>query len=221
MVVLDATIVTNEEYLEAADLLTAQRNARADRSGFTPDQRSLGKNVRLPGHMLSHDRIDADLLGAQASDAIRRTWDIQDAASRACVSRRNADACKAALAARRRNWQSEEVPEGAWVMVWRKYDGEGGWYGPGLHLARSRNNRSHWVNMGARLWKCSREQLRLATDEEGLSKEVALALSCIYCSSYEFLHIRFFLIVSSELLLFVLHALQTLLRVWTVWWRTR
>ena len=62
-------------------------------------------------------------------------------------------------------------------MVWRKYDGEGGWYGPGLHLARSRNNRSHWVNMGARLWKCSREQLRLATDEEGLSKEVALALS--------------------------------------------
>ena len=61
-------------------------------------------------------------------------------------------------------------------MVWRKYDGEGGWYGPGLHLARSRNNRSHWVNMGARLWKCSREQLRLATEEEGLSKEVALAL---------------------------------------------
>ena len=112
-VILDATIVTNEEYLEAADLLTTQRNARADRSGFSPDQRSLGKNVRLPGHMLSDDHVDADLLGAQASDAIRRTWDIQDAASRACVSRRNADACKAALAARRRNWQSEEVPEGA------------------------------------------------------------------------------------------------------------
>ena len=102
-VVLDATIVTNEEYLEAADLLNAYRNARADRSGFTPDQRPLGKSVRLPGHMLSDDRIDADLLGSQASDAIRRTWDIQDAASRACVSRRNADACKAALAARRRN----------------------------------------------------------------------------------------------------------------------
>ena len=31
--------------------------------------------------------------------------------------------------------------------------------------------------MGARLWKCSREQIRLATEEEGLSKEVALALS--------------------------------------------
>ena len=60
-------------------------------------------------------------------------------------------------------------------MVWRKYEGEGGWYGPGLHLAKSKNNRSHWVNMGARLWKCSREQMRLATDEESLSKEVAMA----------------------------------------------
>ena len=68
-VILDATIVANEEYLEAVDLLNAQRNARADRSGFSPDQRPLGKNVRLPGHMPSDDRIDADLLGAQASDA--------------------------------------------------------------------------------------------------------------------------------------------------------
>ena len=72
---------------------------------------------------------------------------------------------------------SEEIPEGSWVMVWRKYEGEGGWYGPGLHLAKSKNNRSHWVHMGARLWKCSREQMRMATDEEGLSKEVAMALS--------------------------------------------
>ena len=35
-----------------------------------------------------------------------------------------------------------------------------------------------WPNpMGARLWKCSREQMRIATDEESLSKEVAMALS--------------------------------------------
>ena len=49
--------------------------------------------------MLSDDHVDADLLGAQANDSIRRSWDIQDAAARACVTRRNADACKAALAA--------------------------------------------------------------------------------------------------------------------------
>ena len=100
-VILDATILTHEEYLEAVDLLTAQRNARADRSGFSPDQRSLGKNVRLLGHLLSDGHIDADLLGAQASDSIRRSWDIPDAAARASVTRRNTEACKAALAARR------------------------------------------------------------------------------------------------------------------------
>ena len=71
---------------------------------------------------------------------------------------------------------SEEVPEGSWVMVWRKYDGEGGWFGPGLHLAKPQKKRSHWVNMGARLRKCYREQMRLATEEESLSKEVAMAL---------------------------------------------
>ena len=163
-------------------ILTAQRNTRADRSGFSPDQRSLGKNVRLPGHMLSDDKIDSDLAGANVSDPIRRVWDIQDAAARACVTRRNTDACKAALDARRRNWQSVEIPEGSWVHCWRKYPREDGlktgrWYGPGLHLARSRNNRSHWVNMGARLWKCSREQLRLSTEEEGLAAEVTTALS--------------------------------------------
>ena len=116
-VILDATVMNNEEYHEAVDLVVARRNARADRSGFSPEQRSLGKNVRLPDHMLADDFIDADLLGAQANDSIRRRWDIQDAAARTCVTRRNAEACKAALTARRRNWVSEEVPEGSWVMA--------------------------------------------------------------------------------------------------------
>ena len=146
-VILDATVLTTEEYHEAVDLLVAQRNARADRSGFSLDQRSLGKHARLRGHMLADDFIGADLLGAQANDSIRRSWDIQDAAARACVTRRSAEACKAALSARRRNWLSEEIPEGSWVMVWRKYECEGGWYGPGLHLAKSKNNRSHWVSI--------------------------------------------------------------------------
>ena len=95
-VLMDAVVLTTEEYHEAIDLLVAQRNARADRSGFSPDQRSLGMIVRLPGHMLADDVIDTDLLGAQANDGIRRSLDIQDAAARACVIRRNKEAFKAA-----------------------------------------------------------------------------------------------------------------------------
>ena len=151
-VISDAAVQSEEDYLFAVDATLAQRNARADRSGFSPDQRSLGKNLRLPGHILSEDIVDPDLLGAQLSDPIRRQWDIVDAAARACVTRRNTEACKAALTARRRGWQDQEIPEGSWVMAWRKDDyGDGKWCGPGLHLAKSTNNRSHWVNMGARL----------------------------------------------------------------------
>ena len=89
--ILDAAVLTTEEHHEAVDLLVAQRNARAYRSGFSPDQRSLGKHVRLPGHIL------ADILGAQATDSIRRSWGIQDAAARACDTRRS-------TRARRRSW---------------------------------------------------------------------------------------------------------------------
>ena len=34
-----------------------------------------------------------------------------------------------------------------------------------------------WMSMGARLWKCSREGVRLATDDEGIAAEVTAALS--------------------------------------------
>ena len=44
-------------------------------------------------------------------------------------------------------------------------------------MARSANNRSHWVNMGAKLWKCSREQLRPVSDEESMAAEVTARLS--------------------------------------------
>ena len=79
----------------------AARNARADRSGFSPDQRAFGRSVRLPGHLLSDDRIDSDLLVEQASDELQRQWEIQDAAGRATVTRRDKTALKAALSSHR------------------------------------------------------------------------------------------------------------------------
>ena len=71
-------IEDEEEYAQAVRILVAQRNARANKSGFSPDQRTFGRSLRLPGHMLSDDRIDPDLAGGHPSDSIRRTWDLQD-----------------------------------------------------------------------------------------------------------------------------------------------
>ena len=152
-VIDEANFAEIPEYFLAADMLVAQRNARASKAGFSPDQRSFVKNFRLPGHLLSDDKIDADLVGAAAGDDIRRLWDIQEAAARTCVSRRNKEACKAALTARLRGWIDKEIPEGSWVMVWRKYSelGSGSWVGPGLLLVISPKNKSLWVNMAAKL----------------------------------------------------------------------
>ena len=95
-VIDDVVVNSPEEYLLAAQVLVTQRNARVDRLGFCPDQLTFGRSIRIPGHMLSDDKIDADLLGAQASDPIRRMWGLQDAAGRACVTRRNVESCKRA-----------------------------------------------------------------------------------------------------------------------------
>ena len=60
----DFTSNSQDEYLEAAQVLVAQRNARADKSGFSPDQRVFCRGLRLPGHLLADDKVDPDLLGA-------------------------------------------------------------------------------------------------------------------------------------------------------------
>ena len=70
----DALIETEEEYLATIPIVVAQRNARANKVGFSPDQRIFGRNLRLPGHMLTEgDKVDPDLAGSNPSDAIRRT----------------------------------------------------------------------------------------------------------------------------------------------------
>ena len=61
----------------------ARRNALMDRSGFSPDQRAFGRGLRLAGCLLSDDRVDSDLLNAQADDDVWRAWEIRDAAGRA------------------------------------------------------------------------------------------------------------------------------------------
>ena len=100
---------TEEEYLIAVSAALASRNARADRSGFSPDQRAFGRSVRLPGVLLSDDRVDADLLVAQAGDDLQRKWEIQDAAAKATVVHRDKDAAKKTAAARQ--WTKGEDDE--------------------------------------------------------------------------------------------------------------
>ena len=146
----ETAVDTEEEYLVAASAALAARNSRADRSGFSPDQRAFGRNLRLPGVLLSDDRVDADLLAAQAGDDLQRKWEIQDAAAKATVVHRDKDAAKKALAHRRPGWQDREFRESSWVFVWRSpAHSKGGWRGPGVLLTLFPNKKSVWVNMRA------------------------------------------------------------------------
>ena len=127
-VVLDATVLTHEEYHEAVDLLVAQRNARAGRSGFSPDRTSLGKTkesqaIRWP--MISSTLAFWERKLTTAFEEAGTFMTLR----RERVLPEGTEACKAALAARRWNSLSEEDPEGSWVMVWTKHEGEGRWYG--------------------------------------------------------------------------------------------
>ena len=122
IVIKDMSIQDVEEFKEFVPLIVAQRNARANKSGFSPDQRSFGRNLRLPGHMLTEDDpVDPDLAGSHPSDAVRRIWDVQDASARAAVTRRSREQCNAALKhTKRRMTHETKLNEGSWVMVWRK-----------------------------------------------------------------------------------------------------
>ena len=158
--VADLCITTEEEFLDIVPIAVAQRNARMSNCGFSPDQRCFGKSLRLPGHMLTEgDKIDPDLMNLSADDAMRRMWDIQDCAARACVTRRSKDQVVKALQESRRRFRFEdEVEPGTWVMVWRKPDmGPGNWTGPGLLVANNKKGSTCYVDMAGRFWKCSRE----------------------------------------------------------------
>ena len=155
MVIKDRSFETHEEYLQAVDLLVPQRNARANKAGFSPDQRTFGRNLRLPGHMLSSDKLDSDLSGVNATDEIRRMWDIQDASARACVTRRSKEACSAALKdTRRRRWQETPLAEGSWKMVWRQPSEleKGDWEGPGILLTMNHKGTTCFAYVAGRLW---------------------------------------------------------------------
>ena len=86
------------------------------------------------------DKVDPDLMNISADDAIRRTWDIQDSAARAVVTRRSKEQTTRALQeSKRRMHFEDEIDPGTWVMVWRKLDmAPGDYVGPGLLVANTK-----------------------------------------------------------------------------------
>jgi len=153
------------------------RNRAFNRSGFSPYQRALGVNPRMPGSLLSDDILNPELLQLSASEEMQRSWKVREAAQMAWIKQQDIDSVRRSVKAATRSSDLKPLSVGEWVFVWRSIPTFTGWSGPGVLLAISPNERSMWVSLRGHLLKVSREHLRPATAEEHLGAELIKELS--------------------------------------------
>ena len=176
---------TEEEWLICLREVESSKNRMFNKTGFSPAQRQIGYNVRLPGSMMSEDPYDPEMLILGSSAEMRRKLDIRQKAMEVFVKQNTQEAIARAALARKRtvhNLQPGEV-----VYVYRiplqkrrrkgvpdpMEDQEGRrpmWVGPGMVLMIEGANA--WVSIRGEVWKCAHEQLRRATEEEIEAKEL-------------------------------------------------
>lgn len=169
------TAILEEDFVCAVAETAAAHNRYFNRSGYSPYQRAFGSLPRLPGSLLSDDALDKILVHASAGDAVRRSWEIRDAAARAWHRQQDGEAIKRALGTRTRTTDLKEFKQGDLVYVWRNIPGYKGWTGPGTVIADS--NNTLWISLRGYLVKAAKEQVRVATSEESLGAELVAQLS--------------------------------------------
>ena len=163
----------------------AAKNRLTNRSGFSPAQRQIGFNLRLPGSLGSDDVYDPSLLAGTATGEVARTLQARQAAMEAFVKHVHEEALSRARRARSRtnlNLQRGEVVYVYRVPLQRKRratdahlpeEDEGRratWVGPGVVVLVEGANV--WVSIRGELWKVASEQVRKATSEEQEAKEL-------------------------------------------------
>ena len=177
---------TKEEWATALREAEAAKNRLYHRSGYTPAQRHLGQNPRIPGALMSDDHLDAELVEGGANGEMRRVLEIRQIAAEAFVKMKSKEAC--ARASRARSRTTEDFKAGDLVYVFRKprerkrkalahqgmaegkQSGKPQWVGPGQVLAEEGPNL--WISMRGELWKAAKEQVRKATSLEREAQEL-------------------------------------------------
>ena len=77
-----------EEWVQCLNAVEAAKNRMFNRSGFSPSQRQLGQNIRLPGSLMSDDRLEACLVCGGASNEMQRSLRIREVAMEEFVKSR-------------------------------------------------------------------------------------------------------------------------------------
>ena len=162
----------------------AAKNCMYNRSGFSPAQRQLGYNLRLPGSLGSDDVYDPVTMVQSTSGDMQRLLEIRHAAMQAFIKHTTSIAVAKAAKARSRTHTEFKVGDIVYVyrvpLQRRKTKGEedfedregrrATWVGPGSIVMTEGANA--WLSIRGELWKCAKEQLRKATEEEAEAREL-------------------------------------------------
>eukprot|EP00435_Cladocopium_sp_Y103_P076209 s11_g81.t1 len=109
---------TREDWESAVHAVEAAKNRLYNRSGFSPAQRQIGQNIRIPGSLGSDDPFESSLIRHGAGEEVQRLIAMREAAMEAFIKQTTADAiCRASKAKGRvrRDFKSGEA-----VFVYRK-----------------------------------------------------------------------------------------------------
>ena len=193
------TNVIDESDLKVAIVETVNAHNRYyDRSGYSPQQRVFGRATRIPGSLLSDDQVDRQFLCDPSTDEMKRALEIREAAGKAWMAKQDYEAVSRATRSNTRTVDAIIIRPGDRVYVWRNTARYRGWGGPGMVVQVAENGRSLWISLRGYLLKASREQVRLATNEENLGAELVKILSSEMLHDLESGNLRHFRDVQEE-----------------------
>lgn len=116
---IDETVpISEDEWMQCLHHLEATKNTMFNRSGYSPAQRQLGQNVRIPGSLMSDDDIDEAMFRSAASKDMQRSMEIREKAMEAFARYSAEESVKKASRARGR--ATCTLLPGEVVYVYRK-----------------------------------------------------------------------------------------------------
>ena len=108
---------SRQEWESVVHAVEQAKNRLYNRSGFSPAQRQLGQNIRIPGSLGSDDPFESTLVRQGAGAEVQRLLQMREAAMEAFIMA-TVDAVR--RAARSKTRTSKEFAQGEVVYVYRK-----------------------------------------------------------------------------------------------------
>ena len=158
-----------EHFVDNVIQTQVAKNSLISEGGASPFQIVFGRNPRVPQDLLQDDVHVPSVDASQFEPAFQRAHVVRHTARLAVLQCQDDRALKAALRSRPR--PRKEFASGDWVYYWRcqkwvqgQLQKGGRWHGAGILLGRIGVN---WIVAHRKsIFRCSPEQLRMATSDE-------------------------------------------------------